>query len=645
MKPGRLFWKLFLCNALLMTLLLAASVWVILGGLRRVYVADLTQRLRFQAVAVREQVEELFDSGHRAALQKLARRLGGIEGANVYVTMVAADGTVLADSESDPDGMASQAARPEIVQALRTGWGRARRASATVQRDMSYVAVRVGSAEAPRGVVRLAMPTPGIMSQAPAMRGMIWRIGAASVLAIVLLALGLAYIWSRPIRRITEAARSLSRGDLSARMEVGGADEFAEMACSLNQMRDSLARQLGTIDRQRQNLAHLIQTLTEGVIVADADGRIVLMNPVAQRLLDLCPTEQKTKDHRASQAADDLDSGAFVPWPVEAFIRHPELRNLLLAGAVKQAAGDSRPSEAPEDDVDEASDRAVQELRMTVKHPDGDTHLLARGSDIELAWPNDLQRNAEGRLVVLTDITELTRTIRMKSDFVANASHELRTPLAAIRASIETLMQMNLAQDTTSADHFMQVIDRHTTRLEELVADLLDLSRLESTATQFVPEQISLPTFLDELHGRFSEPLGAKKLHWGIECAEDCQRIEVSRRLLRLVLDNLLANAIKFTDPCGHVEVRCRREGGATRIEIADDGCGIPVEDHDRVFERFYQVEQARSDAGGLQAGQRGTGLGLSIVRHAVAAMGGTVELASGAGRGTTVTITIPTQG
>lgn len=651
MKPGRFFWKLFLGNALLMALILGTSVWLIVWEVERVRHDDLTKRLLAQAMTLRLQVQDIFDETHRADLQKVAMELGASDEANIRVTIIGKDGTVWADSDADPAKMESHANRPEIIQALREGWGKMERWSETVHRELKYVAVRVEDIQNPLsqkserdsilGTVRVAMPVPSIVAQTETMRNLIWGIGAVGLIAAVILGLGLAYVWSTPVRRITETARSLSEGDLSARVEVRSNDEIAQMATSLNQMRDSLAAQLNTIDRQRHNLEYLIRTLTEGVIVADSESRLVLMNPAAYQLLNAPPSNNGGQDgHR-------LGLNKFVGQRLEACVTHPELRDMLSIDGNNKTADDdsssssgllinSEPSESP---------RSIQELRLQVEQPMGTIHLLARSSDIDLPGTEAAGGTAsKGRLVVLTDITELTQTIRMKTDFVANASHELRTPLSTIRASVETLQQIDPARDRKSAKHFMQVIDRHTSRLEELVDDLLDLSRLESTAAEFPAERFRLSEFLDEMHGRFAHTLNDKGLQWKVDRPPPCDYIEVSHRLLRLVMDNLVSNAIKFTNAGGYVCIECRCIANLIDIEVSDDGCGIPLEDQDRVFERFYQVERARSDSGN-PGHQRGTGLGLSIVRHAVAAMGGVVKLRSQPGVGTTVTVTFPHRG
>lgn len=633
---GRFFWKLFFGNVVLLIAVIGTGVFLIAVTIDRFYAQDLTDHLKTLAETLRYQVRDSFDPAHAAELDRLAKSLGSSAPEKVRITLVLADGIVLADSEAGPAEMESHADRAEIIQALREGWGESTRWSKTVSRDMRYVALRVGPAERPLGVVRVSVAVRSIVARTQLVRHFLWMFALIGVAAAVILAMGLARLWSRPIAQITETARSLSRGDLSARADVRGSDELALLSRSLDRMRNNLARQMKTIDRQRRTLELLLTQLHEGVIVAGSDGRIRLFNPAAAKLLDVQP-------HPTS------DGRAFDGLPVEACVRQPALRQMLQPNE----AGPPRSNSSPHGDsaslIDASRESAIQERRLSVQRANGPVSLLARASDIllprldgaqtkgEYPTSDDSEHPAEnGRLLVLTDVTELTRTMQVKADFAANASHELRTPLAAIRAAIETMATIDPATDPATAGQFMKVIDRHTGRLEEMVTDLLDLSRLESPTANFKKSPLQLDEVLGDLHARFAKSLRNKQLQWYVEVPPDAQSITASRHLLRLVLDNLVHNAIKFTDEGGRIGVVCRPAEGGVAITVEDNGCGIPPEEHDRVFERFYQVARARAGP------TRGTGLGLSIVRHAVNVLNGDIRLESAPGRGTRLTFTIP---
>ncbi|MEK7710831.1 MAG: ATP-binding protein [Planctomycetota bacterium] len=626
MRPGRFFWKLFFGNAALLVIALGISVRLTIAEFDRFHAEELTPYLNNHAETIRALVRDRFDTAHRVELDAIAKQIGSTNPEGVRVTLIAADGTVLGDSQADPAQMESHAGRPEIREALVAGKGESTRWSNTVSRTLKYVAVRIGSAEQPLGVVRVAMTVRTLAEQTRSMQTLLGPIGIIGLLASMGLAVGLAILWSGRIRRITSAAQSLSRGDLNRPIDVSGSDEVALLAKSLDRMRHRILNQLETIDRQRRTLESLIGQLTEGVVVADGTGRITLVNPAAARFLNF-------GGHFPSGFADD------PTFTIEKCVPQHALQTMLLANRPRATARRAVPPEPS----------SITETRLDVPSPQGPLSLLARACDItlpELISParprHATHATGVGRLLVLTDITELTRAIRMRSDFVANASHELRTPLSAIRVAVETLMKMNLAEETAAATRFLGVVARHSFHLEAMVSDLLDLARVESPSARLESATLHLQRVFDELRARWEEALGEKQLRWRAEVAPDCPTVHANAHLLKLVLDNLVDNAIKFTEAGGEVAVNGRRIGDRGVIEVSDTGCGIDPVDQERVFERFYQVAPERSGTGSPAAEKRGTGLGLSIVRHAVSALGGTIKLESEVGVGTRVVVSLP---
>ena len=635
-KPSKLFRKLFLGYAVLTTSALVVCVLLILREFEKFYAEELTAHLQVQAITLRSQVRGHLDSDHVEQLSRIAQEVGENEADSLRVTFISADGTVLGDSQADAGQMESHHDRVEIQDALKNGWGTSTRWSGTVARMLRYVAVRVGPPENPEGVVRVALGVKTIGTRTQSVRRIIWTIAVIAALATAAFALGLARLWTLPIRRITAIAGRISRGDLSARAHVRGSDEIARLARSLNEMRDHLKAQLSTIDGQRQTLDALLNQLREGVIVAGPEGKIVLVNPAAARLL-----------HPEGDRHSSPES--WVGRPVEQCVPRHELQRLLLSREPVLAAGSDRPGPDSGPTPPSPASRSVNEVRIELPTVDGSVVVLASAVDIALpvtpageagSLPESGSRT--GRMLALVDITEIARTIQMKTDFVANASHELRTPLSAVRGAVETVLGIDLSADAKSAKRFLEVIDRHSARLEALVADLLTLSRLESPAGALKPTLVDWHRFCAELGEKWAEVARKKEVAWECRPPPGLHEVAIDPRLARVVLDNLVDNAIKFTSGGGHVTVSSRTGNSDLIIEVADDGCGIPSEEQERVFERFYQVQTARSGTGSTQPDTRGTGLGLAIVRHAVAAMRGTVTLASKPGSGTRVTVTIP---
>lgn len=627
-RPGRYFWKLFLANAVVMALVLAGCVWVIVSQLDRLRQEELTDHLLAQASALNVAVRDRFAPAHAGALNALAQQVGskGLDG--VRVTFVLADGTVLGDSEANAAQMESHADRPEIRQALAGGFGQSVRWSHTVAKNMKYVAVRVGAADHPLGVVRVSMAVRSIAARAHPTQRLAAAIALVSVLAAILLALALALLWSRRIQRITEAARSISGGDLSARVEVVGHDELAVLGRSLNDMRERLAGQLDTIDRHRRTLDSLVSQLREGVVVADAEGRIVLINSEAITLLRVSPGDT---------------NGSFLGQTIEQCVPQHKLQNLLrrIDREVPSDAGE--PTGRAAHRTEGSRETGIQEMELQLTTDSGVRSVLARAFEIRLPGAAGDGRSPAatarvGRTLVLTDVTELTRVMQVKADLAANASHELRTPLSAVRAAVETLRSVDWSNDAAAASRFIDVVDRHSGRMEAMIGDLLDLSRLESGTDRFDAVPVSAKNVLEELRTTFADALVSKNLHWKTSVAGEDVTFTVPPELLRMILRNLIDNAIRFTDPEGTIELSVQRDGETIVCAVADTGCGIAPAEQQRVFERFYQVERARSGR------DRGTGLGLSIARHAATAINARIDLQSVPGQGTRVTLRIPRQ-
>jgi len=613
LRLGRFFWKLFVANAVVMALVLLVGMWVITAQFNRFYQAELTDHLTAQAAALEVVVRDHFDPRFAGELEALAKEVTSPRLEGMRVTFVRADGTVLGDSEADPSEMDLHADRPEVRAALAHGFGESMRWSHTVSANLKYVAVRVGPEDAPLGVVRVAMPVKTIGARAEPAQRLILAIALVSVVAAILLALALAFLWSRPIQHVTETARSIARGDLSARVRVRGRDEVTQLGRALNRMQERLSSHVETIDRQRRTLDSLVSQLREGVVVADEGGRIVLINNEAVRML---------------QPQSDADASSMIGRTVEQCVRQLQLQRMLtVSDRIRSAVAPKDPG-------------SMTEAKLQVDAASGLQTVLARATDIHLPGAATGQRGGDayhvGRVLVLTDVTDLARVMQVKADLAANASHELRTPLSAIRAAVETLRSIDADGDAQAAARLIDVVDRHSRRMEAMVQELLELSRLESGTATFDIVPVDVAGLIDECAQDMSASIQDKHLRFTKEVDGSGKKCRVNPELLRMVLRNLIDNAVRFTGTGGAVTVSFRYGAAEAVLAVADTGCGIPTQDRSRVFERFYQVERARSGQ------DRGTGLGLSIVRHAVAAMNGTVDLASEVGVGTTVTVKIP---
>jgi two-component system phosphate regulon sensor histidine kinase PhoR len=486
------------------------------------------------------------------------------------ITVIRTDGVVLADSEHDPTTMENHRARPEVQQALRGHVGTATRKSATVGIAFRYVALP------PQGgrITRLALPLTEVQAKLRALRAiLIVGFGMAALAGLVVL-WAIARGLTRPLGRIAQAAEHIGGGDLSAEAPEEGSRELVLLARSLNRMRDEVDRRLAEIERDRSTREAILSSMEEGVLLFDSSGSVVYQNERARQLL-----------------GGEIDSARALA--------QPSLRELVAA----------------------ATSETFPEPVEMVAGPNPRT-ILASAVPI-----------AQGQsLVVLRDVTVSRMSDAVRRDFVANASHELKTPVASIQALAETLVAA-AASDPDEVLRFAAQLEREAIRLSRIVADLLDLSRLEAEAItegdvrldQLVADEVRRLRPRAEEAGIIleSHPMGPLS-------------VKGSGRDLSLLARNLLENAVQYTRPGGTVEVTGGSEDGTAVLVVRDTGIGIPAKEQGRIFERFYRVDRARSrDTGG-------TGLGLSIVRHIVENHGGTVEVQSELGAGSTFTVRLP---
>ena len=513
-----------------------------------------------------------------------ADRIGELLDARV--TLIARDGRVLGDSAETPAAVAlmeNHGARPEVVEARDRGIGRSRRHSDTVNIDMLYVAVPVTHPAV--AFVRVALPLSGIRQQ------------LRSILTATLTALGVAlagaivvgWVFSsrmgRRVRAIAEVANRYRSGDLSASRLDYGDDELGTVARGLDNAVQVVGRQLAEQARDRSRMEAILSGMIEGVIVVDPQGRLQLANEAAMRMLKL----------------DALPIGRHY---VES-IRHPAIAELVaaaLAGRIPEGLQMSPPRDATRTIMARAAPAAG-----------GSQH---------------------GAVLVLHDITELRRADQIRRDFVANVSHELRTPLTAIRGYVEALAEGDTSVEQSRS--FLDIITRHTERMERLVKDLLRLARLD--AGQEVVDSVSCDArnLIQAVVAELGSALDLRHQRVEIVIAPQGETVRADPTKLHDVLRNLVANAITYSPEHTSIRVGTARNGSSFVLSVADQGPGIPEEDLPRVFERFYRVDKSRARDPG------GTGLGLAIVKHLVELHHGTVAAENRPDGGTMVTVRLP---
>jgi two-component system phosphate regulon sensor histidine kinase PhoR len=529
------------------------------------------------------------------------------------VTAIAADGRVLADSEEPSRLLENHGSRPEVVAALRTGSGRAVRFSQSANRTLVYFAQSVPAAADAPLLLRLSVPLETTSQVSGDFRRDFLGIATLSLVVALLIAAWWAKGIARQLRRMVAFARSVPQDPIPDRLPVASRDELADLAAALNAMAADLRDTVRRLEAEGRRSRTIMESMGEGLLVLDSQGKISLLNPTAEKLLGLAA------------------GTALGQTPLEA-IRSHELDDLVRAAA----------------DAD-----AGTSAEITLVYP---RRRTLAGTAVAM---RDAQGANQGTVVALRDVTHVKRLEEIRMEFVLNVSHELRTPLTAIRGYAETLLGGGLA-DSENARKFLEIIHRHSERLGRLLNDLLELSNIELQRTALHLRPVPCADVARQSAALLAPQADAKGIRIVTAVPEDVPPVLADRDRLVQVLVNLIDNAVKYTPQGGKVTVAARRVseiaqggGGAERIclppdptgvrpgeavefSVTDTGIGIPEKALPRLTERFYRVDKARSREMG------GTGLGLAIVKHLVAAHNGTLAIESTLGKGTQVRVALP---
>ncbi|CAN5573109.1 phosphate regulon sensor histidine kinase PhoR [soil metagenome] len=526
----------------------------------------------------------------QAAIDALAERLGRLIDARV--TFIAPDGTVVGESSRAFDHLPSidnHGTRPEVIEAQAEGIGRATRYSMTVGTDMMYVAVRLRNPNAPQlAYVRLALPLTGVEEELATVRQLALLAFGVALTAALVLAWGASALLTRRVRAIADVAARYRAGDLRPPERGFGDDEIGTVARALDASARELAHRVAELDADRARMSAILGGMIEGVLVINDLGRLELVNGAARRMLKL---------QAAPEGRHYLE-----------IVRHPRVAEQIGA-ALQGTTTDG------------------QELSLSI---DPGAVFVARSAPVDPTV-------RRGAVLVLHDITDLRRADQIRRDFVANISHELRTPLTAVKGYVEALLDGGVTEATTV--HFLETIARQTTRMERLVTDLLRLARLDAGQEPLERVPCSVASIFDAVTTDLAPIAGQRRQQIIPDVAPDTGTVAGDPAKLFDIFRNLLENAIKHTPEGGSIILRSRRDADHLLLMVEDEGPGIPESDVPRVFERFYQVDKARTrssrDAGG-------TGLGLSIVKHLVELHGGSVAAANRPEGGARFTVALP---
>lgn len=393
-----------------------------------------------------------------------------------------------------------------------------------------------------------------------------------------------------PLLNITHIAQNFARGNFTQKAAVVSSDEMGDLANAINAMGTELQSKMQTILDDKNKLDAIMAHMNDAIITTNLEERFILVNTAAKTIFGI-PKVDLNNDYLWEK------------------IRNEKLHNLVR-------------------EIIKTQETRISEIEI---HTPEKKLLQAHLSPIHI------DKNTRGILLVFHDITELRKLENTRREFVANVSHELRTPLASIKGYVETLLERNITDQNTTQE-FLGIIMKHTERLDNLIKDILELSRFDSNDLKIEFHPLDIQPCIENMLSHYKEHGASKKQTFELNMPPIIPTMETNEYLLRQLLTNLLDNAVKYTPKDGRIVLKVEPHNSFIHFEISDTGIGIPQEHIPRIFERFYRVDPARSREMG------GTGLGLSIVKHIVNLHHGSIKVESTVGVGSTFIIKMPVQ-
>ena len=576
-------WRITIWLVLLIIVIMAVLGAYLTSSVRSNRLDDLRTQLENEArITAEASLPDFFGQVNASELDVLAKKLGGQIDARI--TIIALDGRVLGDSDEDPALMENHARRPEVSDALDSGIGESTRYSTTLGTQMMYVAVPITDGDEILGVARVALPLTQVESS---VNSIIIVIIIAMVIAAALVILAAWFITrliTRPIRELTRASREIASGEFGHKISAGTRDESGQLAQAFNEMSSKLKKMLTTVSEDKARLAGILDNMADGVLLTDNEGNIILTNNAARTLLNI----------------GEGDTGGR---PLIEVVREFEFNELL-----------------------DACLKTGQEQIAQFESSTSNRFLRV----IAIPFKDD---SPGGALLLVQDLTEVRSLQTMRREMVGNISHEFRTPLAGIKAMVETLQDV-AADDKEATRDFLSTIEVEVDRMTQLVAELTELSRIETGKAELELEPIDINNLVEEAVAQLKPQ--AERQNLTIETSlRSIPAVPVDKERLRQVMVNLVHNAIKFNRPGGSIKITTKSSENTVNVEVSDTGTGIAKGDLPHIFERFYKADRSR-------AGQ-GSGIGLAIAKHVVESHGGKINVRSEEGKGTTFTINLPT--
>lgn len=588
MFRNRLLWQLFpvyflasgIC-LLVFALFISRQISI---SQERLLESQLLNQAKLIAGMLPEQID-LSSAGHiNAICKETAERTG------TQITVTTVRGKVLGDSHKDPASIQDIFTDSEMMTASR-GQIETRISTSDPENFVMHLAMPVKRQNKSVGVIRISYPLNDGYYVHADLPGHTVRalIITAVILGIVSIAVTGRLFYR--LRQLEKGAREYTAGNLDYRIDIPRASQLSRLAITMNSMAKQIDLKISEIVRQRSEHQAILSSMVEGVLALDTEQRVISLNQAGAKLLDIDPEKVHSKT-------------------LQEVVRNSELQNF-----VEQTLQKAPPVEG----------------HISLRTQQQDLFIQAHGT----ALLDDKQQRI-GALIVLNDITQLRKLESVRRDFVANVSHELKTPVTSIKGFVETLLDGAMT-DPEDMKRFLKVIARQADRLNAIIEDLLTLSKieLEGGGSEIVPSEVNLRDILETAVQLNQIKAKDKQISVIIECQTEIIA-NVNGPLLEQAITNLIDNAIKYSDQGKEIRVRAEKTDNQLKIAVKDQGYGIATEHLDRIFERFYVTDKARSRKLG------GTGLGLAIVKHIAQSHNGTVEVQSKLGSGSTFFIKIP---
>ncbi|MGD9677558.1 MAG: two-component system histidine kinase PnpS [Vulcanibacillus sp.] len=554
--------------------------------IKETYIGATEDRLYEESIMIENY---LFNTGYLSNnnqdIEKLIREFS--LDLTTRITIIDSQGIVLADSVYDKNMMDNHLNRPEVILALKGETGIDIRYSDTLGINMLYTSRVVTDDDKNIEVLRLAISLQEIQEEINAFwLKLILALLVVFIITIVI-STKLTSRITKPIEDVTELAQDIMHKDYSKRLEVDRNDEIGQLSEAINNMADGLKNQMSVIEKNENRLSAILNNMASGVILIDNDGKIIYINPAVEQLIGEF-TYDKIGNYYYEVCSNEI--------------------NDLIKSSLR---------------TNESIHTEIKVYNPTKKYLDCNIIPIL-----------DYLKQTNNILIVFVDITKIRHLERMRTEFVANVSHELRTPITSLKGFTETLLDGALKDEETTRE-FLEIIYKESDRLQRLVLDLLDLSRIEQNEDIFNFKIVNLENVIESSITTMMPQIEKRNLEVIKELSTVFSEVDEDR--IRQVILNLISNAVAYTPEKGLIYIRLEDlDNEKVKIEIEDTGIGIPKKSISRIFERFYRVDKARSRESG------GTGLGLAIVKHIIESHYGIIEIDSKVGKGTTFTIILP---